>query len=241
MPSQETKITTDLGILFSYCHAIVLGITGYPPKIPRSLAIWVSSSNISPVQGSQIVGKTRKWKTPQFPPVLFSRSLVISYYASVLSTSGIPRPLAIYLSREVKCIERLPCATTPQKRIHILYICWTETWLFYWKLFIILVAPILNHSMHASLDVFSLALVMKPNPIVELNIFRHSYDKQIHVFPAKKMCSLSSSSHTIDHYTVCWLFVCLKLFSTRFGKMLLILVIVSDQRERERSLLLYNI
>ena len=56
---------------------------------------------------------------------------------------------------------------------------------------------ILNHSIHAALDVFSLALVMKPNPIVELHIFRHSYDKQIHVFPAKKMCSLSSSSHTL--------------------------------------------
>ena len=195
VPSQETKITTDLGILFSYCYAIVLGITGYPPKIPSSLGIWVSSCHISPVQGSQIVGKTRKWKTPQFPPVLFSRSLVISYYASVLSTSGIPRPLVIYFGWEVKCIERLPCATTPQKRIHILYLCWTETWLFYWKLFIILVAPILNHSMHAALDVFSMALVMKPNPIVELHIFRHSYDKQIHVFPATKIWSLSSSSY----------------------------------------------
>ena len=144
------------------------------------------------------MGKTRNWKTPQFPPGLFSRSLVqaISYYASVLSTSRIPRLLIIYLGWEVKCIERLPCATTQQKRIHFLYICWTETWLFYWKLFIILVVPILNHSMHAALDVFSLALVMKPNPIVELHIFRHSYDKQIHVFPAKKICSLSSSSHS---------------------------------------------
>ena len=53
------------------------------------------------------------------------------------------------------------------------------------------------HSMHAALDVFSLALVMKPNPVVELHIFRHSYDKQIHVFPAKKMCSLSFSSHKL--------------------------------------------
>lgn len=51
---------------------------------------------------------------------------------------------------------------------------------------------------------------MKPNPIVELHIFRHSYDKQIHVFPATKIWSLSSSSYAF--------FFCLKLFTTKFRK-----------------------
>lgn len=71
---------------------------------------------------------------------------------------------------------------------------------------------------------FSGTIVMKPNPIVELHIFRHSYDKQIHVFPATKIWSLSSSS-----YAFFFVWNCLLQSSE---KKLLILVVESDKREK---------
>lgn len=207
------------------CITLVFRVsfTECPPKKPRSLLIWVSSSHtVTPLfwvspgtlpryqvhlrfgyrpQIFRLFKALRKWGRreserhpvssrfifPELGDLILRKCL--EYFRDTQTASN------LFRLRSQMYWKASMCNNSTKANSHLIYMLNRD---------LIVLLKTFYHSgspYPESLNAccawcfFSGTIVMKPNPIVELHIFRHSYDKQIHVFPATKIWSLSSSSY----------------------------------------------